>query len=201
MALDFLTDGPTDGLTLILGHGAGAAMDSEFMNFVAAGLGDAGLRVLRFEFPYMAGRRIDGKRRPPDREAVLLDTWRQAVRECAAEHPFIGGKSMGGRMASMVADEVSAAGLVCFGYPFHPPGRPDRLRTTHLEHLQTSALIVQGTRDTFGTSEDVAGYSLSPAISFHWIDGGNHDLRAPGRTKAQSWGDAVAAAAALVKGA
>jgi len=201
MAIEFLTAGPGDGPTLILAHGAGAAMDSEFMNVIAAGLGNEGIRVLRFEFPYMAGRRADGKRRPPDREAVLLDTWRQAVRESGAERPFIGGKSMGGRMASMVADEIGAAGLLCFGYPFHPPGRPERLRTAHLEHLQTRALILQGTRDTFGTREDVAGYALSPSIAVHWIEGGNHDLRAPVKTKAQSWGEAVGAAAAFVNGA
>ena len=201
MAIEFLTAGPGDGPTLILAHGAGAAMDSEFMNVIAAGLGNAGIRVLRFEFPYMAGRRADGKRRPPDREAILLDTWRQAVRECGAERPFIGGKSMGGRMASMVADEIGAAGLLCFGYPFHPPGRPERLRTAHLEHLQTRALILQGTRDAFGTREDVAGYALSPSITVHWIEGGNHDLRAPGKTKAQTWGEAVSAAATFVNGA
>jgi len=174
-------------------------MDSEFMNVVARGLGAAGIRVLRFEFLYMAGRRVDGKRRPPDREAVLLDTWRQAVRECGAERPFIGGKSMGGRMASMVADELGVTGLVCLGYPFHPPGRPDRLRTAHLEGLQTPALIIQGTRDTFGTLEDVAGYALSPAITLHWIEGGNHDLRSAGKAKGQSWAEATAAAAAFVK--
>ncbi len=198
MALHLLTDGPADGPTLILAHGAGAAMDSEFMSFVAQGLGEAGVRVLRFEFPYMAGRRVDGKRRPPDREAVLLETWREAVRECGAERPFIGGKSMGGRMASMVADEVGAAGLVCLGYPFHPPGRPDRLRTAHLEQLQTPALIVQGTRDTFGTRDDVSTYALNDAITVHWIEGGNHDLRAPGRSKGQSWGEAIAAVAKFI---
>ena len=201
MAIEFLTAGPGDGPTLILAHGAGAAMDSEFMNVIAAGLGNEGIRVLRFEFPYMASRRVDSKRRPPDREAVLLNTWRQAVRDCGAAEPSIGGKSMGGRMASMVADEVGAAGLVCFGYPFHPPGRPERLRTAHLEHLQTRALILQGSRDTFGTREDVAGYALSPSIAIHWIEGGNHDLRAAGKTKAQSWGEAVAATAAFVNGA
>lgn len=200
MAVTFLTDGPEDAPALLLAHGAGAAMDSEFMQFVARSLGEAAIRVLRFEFPYMAGRRIDGKRRPPDREPVLLDTWRQAVRESGIARPFIGGKSMGGRIASTIADEVGAAGLVCLGYPFHPPGKPERLRTGHLESLATSTLIVQGTRDPFGTADDVAGYRLSPAIRIHWVEGGNHDLRSPGTSKSASWSGVVEATAAFVHG-
>jgi predicted alpha/beta-hydrolase family hydrolase len=107
---------------------------------------------------------------------------------------------MGGRMASMVADELAAAGLVCLGYPFHPPGRPERLRTAHLEDLRTPALVVQGTRDPFGTEDDVRAYRLSDAIAMHWLQGGNHDLRAPGRTRAESWTEAASAASAFVKG-
>jgi len=200
VTVTFLADGPEDAPALLLVHGAGAAMDSEFMQFVARGLGEAAIRVLRFEFPYMAGRRVDGKRRPPDREPVLLDTWRQAVRESGAERPFIGGKSMGGRMASMVADEAGAAGLVCLGYPFHPPGKPERLRTGHLESLATPTLIVQGTRDPFGTAGDVAGYRLSPAIRIHWVERGNHDLRSPGMSTSASWSAVVEATAAFVHG-
>jgi len=170
------------------------------MTFVAAAIAAEGIRVLRFEFPYMARRRASGKSSPPDREPVLLDTWRAAAAECGAAHPFIGGKSMGGRMASMVADELGVAGLACLGYPFHPPGRPERLRTAHLEHLRTPALIVQGTRDPFGTAEDVRSYTLSPAITIHWIEDANHDLRAPGRKKTDTWTEAASAVAAFVKG-
>ena len=161
------------------------------MNVVAGGIAAGGVRVLRFEFPYMRARRVDGKSRAPDREAVLLEAWREAVRECGDVRPYIGGKSMGGRMASMVADELGVAGLVCLGYPFHPPGRPERLRTAHMEPLKTRALIVQGTNDAFGTREDVAGYALSSSITFHWIEGGNHDLRAAGRKKAECWAEVV----------
>ena len=201
MAIEFLEDGPTDAkATLILAHGAGAAMDSEFMTFVAEELAGAGIRVLRFEFPYMAQRRTTGKSKPPDREPILLDTWRAAVAGCGASAPFIGGKSMGGRMASMVADELGVAGLICLGYPFHPPGRPERTRTAHLEALATRSLIVQGSRDTFGTTGDVAAYALSPAIAVHWIEGGNHDLRAPGRTKTDCWREATGAASAFIAG-
>ena len=88
----------------------------------------------------------------------------------------IGGKSMGGRIATMVADELGVAGLLVYGYPFHPPGRPERLRTAHLETLHTNTLIVQGTRDTFGTREEVPGYTVSPTIKIEWIEGGDHSL-------------------------
>ena len=120
-------------LTLVLAHGAGAPMDSPFMEVMATRVAAAGWRVARFEFPYMARRREDGKRRPPDRESVLLQTWVTVIDALGAEHLVVGGKSLGGRMASMVADEAQVRGLVCLGYPFHPPGRPERTRTAHLE--------------------------------------------------------------------
>ena len=193
MSIDFLSDGPSDAkATLVLAHGAGGAMDSEFMNVVAAGIAEGGVHVLRFEFPYMQKRRETGNSRPPDREAVLLETWREVVREVASPRPFIGGKSMGGRMASMVADELGVAGLVCLGYPFHPPGKPEKTRTAHLEALTTPALIVQGTNDAFGTREDVSGYTLSKTIKIHWIERGNHDLRATGQPRQAGWEEAVA---------
>ena len=88
---------------------------------------------------------------------------------------------MGGRVASMAADELDAAGsvagLVCIGYPFHPPARPDTLRTAHLQSLETPALICQGTRDPFGTKDEVAGYRLSPRIELFWMEDGDHDLK------------------------
>jgi hypothetical protein len=174
---DYLHDGPRDAAaTLILAHGAGGAMDTPFMNTFAEELGARGVHVVRFEFPYMAARRTGGKRGAPDRQPVLLDAWRRVVGEHGSE-VFIGGKSMGGRMASMVADELGVRGLVCLGYPFHPPGKPDQLRTAHLESLRTPALIVQGTRDPFGTRDEVSGYALSPAIRVAWIEGGDHSYR------------------------
>ena len=93
----------------------------------------------------------------------------------------IGGKSMGGRVASMLADELFAAGtiagLLCLGYPFHPPGKPDQLRTKHLAGLKTPALICQGTRDIFGSREEVSEYKLSKQIEILWLEDGDHDLR------------------------
>src|SRR5690606_32677264 len=115
----------------------------DFMNLLSQALARQGLAVLRFEFPYMAERRASGTRRPPDRMPVLLDSYRAYLTErpdvCAPL--LIGGKSMGGRVASLLADEVQPAGLVCFGYPFHPPGKPERTRTAHLEQLATPAQI------------------------------------------------------------
>lgn len=175
---------------LMLAHGAGAPMDSDFMNLLSQALARQGLAVVRFEFPYMAERRASGTRRPPDRMPVLLDSYRAHLAErpdvCAPL--FIGGKSMGGRVASLLADEVQPAGLVCFGYPFHPPGKPERTRTAHLEQLATPALILQGTRDPFGRPEEVDSYALSARIRVHWLESGDHDfkpLRSSGLTQQQ----------------
>ncbi len=196
-AAELLFDGPRDApLTLALAHGAGAPMDTPFMTAFAEGVAAAGFRAARFEFAYMAARRRDGKRRPPDREPKLLEAWRAVIAELGPERLVIGGKSMGGRMASLVADETGVRGLVCLGYPFHPPGKPERLRTAHLESLRTPALIVQGSRDPFGRAEEVPGYSLSAAIRLHWAEDGDHDLKprkASGRTQEQNWQEAVAA--------
>lgn len=175
----YLYDGPEQSEHVFLfAHGAGGAMDTPFMSSVAGGLGERGIRVVRFEFPYMAARRAGGRRGAPDRPEVLLESWRRVI----ADHGgggrvFIGGKSMGGRLASMAADEAGVRGLVCLGYPFHPPGKPQQLRVAHLQSLRTPALIVQGTRDTFGTPEEVAAYPLSPAIRIEWIANGDHSLK------------------------
>ena len=178
----FLVDGPaTAPATVLLAHGAGAPMDSASMNAAAAALAEEGFRVARFEFAYMAARRTGG-RKPPPRAETLTGEYATAVEALAAEGPLvIGGKSMGGRVASMVADELHAAGriagLVCLGYPFHPPEKPSQLRTAHLGDLKTPALICQGTRDPFGTRDEVAAYALSPVIEMLWLEDGDHDLK------------------------
>ena len=178
MATHFLFDGPENGITVVLAHGAGAPMDSTFMNLMARGLAAEGLRAARFEFPYMRARREEKRNKPPDREPVLRQAWLDAIAELGGgERVVIGGKSMGGRFASMVADEAGVRGLVCLGYPFHPPGQPEKRRTAHLAALRTPALVVQGTRDPFGTPDEVAGYALSPVIRVRWIEGGDHSLR------------------------
>jgi uncharacterized protein len=192
-----LIDGPSRaGTMVILAHGAGAAMDTPFMEFFARGLAEGGYRVVRFEFPYMAERRQGGRKRPPDREDALRQTWLEVLGQFSPERLVIGGKSLGGRIASLIADEIGAAGLVCLGYPFHPTGKPSQTRTKHLQTLKTPTLIVQGTRDALGKMEEVAGYPLSPAIRVHWLEDGDHSFkprRVSGRTEAENWQEAVKA--------
>lgn len=177
--MDFLIDGPPKAAcSVLLAHGAGAPMDSPAMTAIATVLADAGLRVARFEFGYMAGRRTSLGRKPPPRAETLCPDYVAAIAALKARGQLIiGGKSMGGRVASMIADERRVAGLLCLGYPFHPVGKPAQLRTAHLAGLETPALIVQGTRDPFGTREEVAGYELSKAIEILWLEDGDHDLR------------------------
>ncbi|WP_122611263.1 alpha/beta family hydrolase [Pseudomonas viridiflava] len=166
--------------TLILAHGAGAPMDSEWMNDMAGRLAGLGVNVLRFEFPYMAQRRVDGVKRPPNPAPKLLDCWREVfalVRRHVAGPLAIGGKSMGGRMASLVADELGVDALVCLGYPFYAVGKPEKPRVEHLASLRTRALIVQGERDALGNREAVAAYTLSPSIEVTWLAAGDHDLK------------------------
>jgi uncharacterized protein len=188
--------------TVVLAHGAGAPMDSPFLEYFATGLAGRGVRVVRFEFPYMHARR-EGRRPPPDREPVLLDHWRGVLTALGGRPPVVGGKSLGGRMASLLADEIGARGLVCLGYPFHPPGKPQRLRVAHLENLRTSALVVQGTRDALGSHDEVVGYRLSPSIRVHWIEDGDHSLKPrarSGRSERQNLNEALDAVTQFVGG-
>ena len=166
--------------TLILAHGAGAPMDSEFMQNMAQSLAERGVAVLRFEFAYMAARRLDGKKRPPNPQVKLLEQWREVyaqVRQQVAGPLAIGGKSMGGRMASLLADELSADALVCLGYPFYAVGKPEKPRVAHLSDLRTPTLIIQGERDALGDRQAVADYTLSETIKLCWLTAGDHDLK------------------------
>ncbi len=171
---------------LILAHGAGAGSDSEFMDCFAQSLANSelvgGLAVCRFDFPYMVTRHSTGRKRPPDRAAVLIKTWHEAInlvrRSSIPRHRlFIGGKSMGGRFASMVAIDEKVDGIVCLGYPFHPPGKPDKLRTKHLEDLNTPMLVCQGERDVFGHKLESANWQLSRSIQISWLTDGDHSFK------------------------
>ncbi len=206
MPVSFLFDGPEDArVTIMLAHGAGAPMDSASMNATAKALADAGLRVARFEFGYMAARRTEDGRRPPPRAESVMHEYVEAVDDLGPTNGIllIGGKSMGGRVASMVADKLfdakRIAGLVCLGYPFHPPAKPDQLRTRHLVGLETPALIVQGTRDEFGVPDEVSGYDLSEKIAVHWVEDGDHDLKPRKSVTGFGQAEALRQVAATVK--
>jgi predicted alpha/beta-hydrolase family hydrolase len=176
------TEQPIIG-ALVLGHGAGAGQMSHFMVQAARGLAARRVTTATFDFPYItAGRKV------PDRAPVLERAWRDAiddVRERLGDLPlFIGGKSMGGRMASHVASQGGAgilSGLVFLGYPLHPPGRPEQRRDAHLPAIQEPMLFVQGTRDTFGTASEIQ--ALLPRLqqaTLHEIAGGDHSFKVPG---------------------
>jgi len=199
----FLITGPKDArVRFLCAHGAGKGMESPFLDTVADLLGERDIAVWRFEFGYMAARRDGGSRKPPPKAERLMDEYRAAVAELPrGGSVLIGGKSMGGRVASLVADELFGlgriAGLVCLGYPFHPPNKPEKLRTAHLEALGCPALIVQGERDPFGTRAEVEAFRLSSAIRLHWADDGDHDLGPRGASGFTRKGNLTAAADAI----
>lgn len=205
-----LIDGPDNTkATIVLAHGAGAPMDTPYMNTIALGLAAAGLRVVRFEFAYMAKRRVDGKRRGPDRMPVLLTRWLDVLADIdRSESPLlIGGKSMGGRSAAMLAampehqDRIN--GVVCLGYPFHPPGKPEKTRLEPLYAARRPTLIVQGERDPFGKPEEISGYNLSDPVTISWIPDGDHSFvprKRSGHTESENLDRAVHTVTAFVDG-
>ena len=209
--IELLWTGPSDaGATLLLAHGAGAPMDSPFMTRISELLAARDVRVARFEFSYMAARRSGGKRRPPPKAEALDGEMIAAARAVAKEASgtlAIGGKSMGGRVASHVADNLhqsgEVAGLVCLGYPFHPPNTPERLRVAHLETLTCPTLIVQGERDPFGTRAEVEALTLPSAIRIAWARDGDHDFGprgGSGTTRRENLEAAADAVAGFLKG-
>jgi predicted alpha/beta-hydrolase family hydrolase len=184
-----IQNGPDDGPVYLFAHGAGADMNSEFISQVAEKLGEKGIRVVRFNFPYMIKRLEDGKRRPPDRAPKLLAAYEEVVKQLNCP-VVIGGKSMGGRMSSMLlaenslreeSDRLPILGSACMGFPFHAPAKDPKNRLDHLQKLTQPLLIVQGTRDVMGTREDVNGYiqdaRISATIQINWLDDGDHDLK------------------------
>jgi uncharacterized protein len=201
--LEFLASGPpTPTHRFLCAHGAGAGMSTPFLSAFAAALTDRGIATLRFEFAYMSERRTSGRRKPPPRAESLMDEYVAAATAVAEGAPLlIGGKSMGGRVATLVADrlyhEGRIAGLVCLGYPFHPPNKPAQLRTAHLAGLACPTLIVQGERDPFGNRCEVESYQLAPAIRLYWAADGDHDLGPRGASGHTRRGNLQAAAAAI----
>ena len=138
----------------------------------------------------MAAKRCTGKAKPPDREPILRETWLKVVEKLGHERLVIGSKSMGGRIAGLIAGKAGVAGLTCLGYPFHPVGKLDKLRVEHLQTIKTPTLIVQGERDPFGNREEVAKYDLSPAVRVAWIPDGDQSFKprkSSGKTGSENW--------------
>lgn len=178
-------------LTLLLAPGSGSLMDSDFMEWLAAAFSPS-IRVVRFEFPFQQWMRANGRPRPPDRLPGLVAFYQQQLELVLHFWPntllWLGGKSLGGRVAvHLLTSTPLAQGALVFGYPFHPPAKPQQLRTAILQQLNNKPLwIAQGTRDPFGTWQQVADYGLPAGIYLHWVEGGNHDLRVA-RQKQPDW--------------
>lgn len=190
--------------TFVFAHGAGAGMEHEFMQSVAKGLAFKGIRVIRFNFPYMIKRAEDGKRRPPDRAPKLLEAYQEVIEQVDAQTLVIGGKSMGGRMASHLSEHEKVAGVACLGFPFHPPGKPDKYKGEHLAELSKACLILQGERDTFGKREEFPAFDLSDSVSVEFIPDGDHSFKprkSSGHTEQQNIALAVEKLAKFIKGA
>ena len=202
-ARHFASKSPAGSPLLVLAHGAGADQRHRWMVDMARRLADRGVDVVTFNFLY-----TEQRKRTPDRAPLLEQTWRDALDAIVQRlkprgRLAVGGKSMGGRIASMVlaAQPETAAwkkvnGLVLLGYPLHPPGQPDRPRTAHLPDIRVPILVVQGTRDIFGTRAEVEPIfsTLKTLVAFEFIDGGDHSFAVPkssGRTEADVH-DAVA---------
>lgn len=191
--------------TVLLAHGAGAPMDSAFMNRIADALAAEGLAVARFEFPYMAERRTTGKKKPPPSAETLLGAYRRAVAACLADERgvgpvLIGGKSMGGRVAVMVGGDAldpRVRGIVCLGYPFHPPGQPEAPRLAPLRAVRLPTLILQGERDEFGDIDEVEAYGLADPVRVVPVEDGSHDFGPRGSSIATLKGNIQFAAAEI----
>ncbi|KAA1150080.1 alpha/beta hydrolase [Pseudoalteromonas sp. FUC4] len=164
----------------IFAHGAGAGSDSDFMQHMAKLISAQGVDVGLFDFEYMKIAKQTNKRRPPERAPKLITYYEQVLTNAQPDLPlFIGGKSMGGRMASMLAcsTEQSLSGVIAFGYPFHPPGRPEKLRTEHFADIVCPFLVLQGERDIFGTREELLTMKMPKQPLFTWLSDGDHSLK------------------------
>jgi len=180
--MKIIFDGPEQGPLFVFSHGAGAPLTSDFMQQISDGLVKKGIRVARFNFDYMQQRVDTGSRRPPERAPNLIKQFLEVVK--VIDQPVvIGGKSMGGRIATLLVTEVApelltqVKGIACLGYPFHPQGKPEKLRTQHLPNITQPLAIIQGTRDKLGSQEDVASYGLPEHFQWCWLEDGDHDLK------------------------
>jgi len=185
----------------VFAHGAGAGQHHPFMAGVSRGLAARGIDVLTFDFPY---KRL--QKSAPDRPPVLEQSFRDAVAAARkwsrAERLFIGGKSMGGRIATHLAAQGldALSGVVCFGYPLHPPGKPEQLRTSHLPSITVPVLVIQGERDAFGTPAELRPHleAMPADVRLHVIARGDHSLSVRGKTPAETQSELAEIAAAFI---
>ena len=183
----FISQGTSRIGTILFAHGAGMPMDHSFMQIFSTLLVDNGFQVIRFEFPHMQHRRASGKQTFPDKLNLLQDSFRHAASKLRAESNdstkpfFLLGKSLGGRVATMIADDLiyslPLAGVFVLGYPFHPILRPHKLRIEHLQGTKAKVVVFQGERDKFGSHQEVCPLALSPNIAIHWFEDADHDLK------------------------
>ncbi|HHX8460096.1 TPA: alpha/beta fold hydrolase [Vibrio diabolicus] len=198
----WIVEGPESGPLFIFAHGAGAGMEHDFMAAVAKGLVEQGIRVVRFNFPYMIKRAEDGKKRPPDRAPKLLEAYEEVIAHFTSQPIVIGGKSMGGRMSSLLAENELVAGIACLGFPFHPPGKPEKYKGEHLATIEKPTLILQGERDTFGNREEFDDFVLSSQVKVSFLPDGDHSFKprkSSGHTEAGNIDLAVEQLAAFIK--
>ncbi|MGD8109593.1 alpha/beta family hydrolase [Vibrio sp. TRT 17S01] len=199
---DVIVQGDSEHPLFIFAHGAGAGMEHAFMEQVATGLVNTGIQVIRFNFPYMVKRTEDGKKRPPDRAPKLLEAFQDVIAKYATKPVVIGGKSMGGRMASLLAQEENVAAVACLGFPFHPPGKPEKYKAEHLATLEKPCLILQGERDTFGKKEEFVDFELSPKVQVHFLPDGDHSFKPrkrSGYTEAENIEQTIAQLSQFIK--
>ncbi|GLX86772.1 alpha/beta hydrolase [Thalassotalea loyana] len=169
--------------TFVFAHGAGAGMSHTFMENMTSKLNRLGINTVRFDFPYMAKRAVDGKKYPPNKMPILIEAYKEVVENLSSTLPvFIGGKSMGSRVAmTLLSEHKSMAeqvkGAICLGYPFHPPKKPDNLRLSPLTDNKVPTLICQGERDTLGNKREVLSYQLDTNYSVKFFPDGDHDFK------------------------
>ncbi|WP_089726805.1 alpha/beta family hydrolase [Modicisalibacter muralis] len=183
---------------LLIAHGAGAGQDSTFMRLLRQALSENGVQTLAIEFAYMQRMREENRRRPPPKIDGLIEEmarWCDVVSQPNSPALWLGGKSLGGRVASMLAARDGAAGLALCGYPFHPPGKPDKTRLAHWPAIACPTLVMQGTRDPFGTRDEVEGYDLPASVSVRFLEDGDHDWK-PRRISGRDQADLIAEGAA-----
>jgi len=185
----------------VFAHGAGAGQHHPFMAGVSKALAARGIDVVTFDFPY---KRL--QKSAPDRPPVLEQSFREVVaaarRWSQADRLFIGGKSMGGRLATHLAAQglESLSGVVCLGYPLHPPGKPQQLRVAHLPSIAVPVLVIQGERDTFGTPDELRPHleAMPAEVHLHVIPRGDHSLTVRSRPAAETYLELAEIAASFI---